>query len=176
MFARAGQGAITTAQILGNAIIKSGLHAYAFPHFGAARMGAPMNTFLRYDNKPIRLRTRVKLADCSLVVDGTLFGSQNVVGMTKEDGLIIINSQHKIPNIDGRKVAVVPANSLSIEIAGKIIANTVLLGTLCVFLPDIKFDFLCEAIKERFKGEAAQINLKLLEAGYNYGKQIFKKE
>lgn len=39
IFARAGQGAITTAQILGSSLVKAGLYVYAFPHFGAARMG-----------------------------------------------------------------------------------------------------------------------------------------
>lgn len=172
IFARAGQGAITTAQILGNAIIKSGLYAYAFPHFGAARMGAPMNAFLRYDTKPIRLRTRIKLADFSLVVDNTLFESQNVLGLTKENGIVVVNSQEKLQTSDHVKIISVPANNISIEVAGRIIANTVLLGTLCAFLPEVKFEFLCEAIKERFKGEVLNVNLKLAQAGYEYGNKF----
>ena len=50
IFARAGQGAITTAAILGEALFLEGKYAYAFPHFGAARMGAAMNAFLRFDH------------------------------------------------------------------------------------------------------------------------------
>ncbi|MDD5614437.1 MAG: 2-oxoacid:acceptor oxidoreductase family protein, partial [Candidatus Omnitrophica bacterium] len=57
VYARAGQGAITTAVILGNAYFKHNKFAYAFPHFGAARMGAPMNAFIRVDDKPIRVRS-----------------------------------------------------------------------------------------------------------------------
>jgi len=37
--ARAGQGAITTAALLGEAYFKEGKYPYAFPSFGAARMG-----------------------------------------------------------------------------------------------------------------------------------------
>ena len=47
--ARAGQGAITTASLLGYAYFLKGMYPYAFPSFGAARMGAPMNAFVRVD-------------------------------------------------------------------------------------------------------------------------------
>lgn len=171
IFARAGQGAITTAQILGLALIKTGKYSYAFPHFGAARMGAPMNAFLRYDSKPIRLRTRVKLADYAIVVDNTLFESQNVVGSLKEDSICIINSQKKHEDLNNKKMIDVPANQISKEITGKIFANTVLLGTLCFLDKDINIEVLYEAIKERFKGKALELNLKLAEAGYNWAKE-----
>jgi len=46
--ARAGRGAITTAALLGTAAFKGGKYALAFPHFGAERMGAPMNAFVRH--------------------------------------------------------------------------------------------------------------------------------
>ncbi len=168
IFARAGQGAITTAQILGSAIVKSGKYAYAFPHFGAARMGAPMNAFLRYDEKPIRIRTRIKLADYSIVVDKTLFDSQNVEGVTKSDGLILVNSEHEIVSKNNKKIVCVPANDLSLKTVGKIFANTVLLGSFCALTNIVDINLLYEVIKERFKGEMLELNLKLAETGYQY--------
>ena len=57
--ARAGQGAITTAALIGEAYFKEGKYPSAFPHFGAARMGAPMNAFVRVDTKPVRLRSQI---------------------------------------------------------------------------------------------------------------------
>ncbi len=171
IFARAGQGAITSAQILGFAIVKSGLYAYAFPHFGAARMGAPMNAFLRYDTLPIRIRTRIKVADYSIVVDPTLFESQNVISATKSDGIIILNSVEKLSFKNGKKIISVPANEISQKITGKIFANTVLLGAFCGLTDEVKIELLYEAIKERFKGETLNMNLKLAEAGYEYVKK-----
>ncbi|MFN3550408.1 MAG: 2-oxoacid:acceptor oxidoreductase family protein [Endomicrobiia bacterium] len=172
IFARAGQGAITTAQILGSALVKSGLYAYAFPHFGAARMGAPMNAFLRYDTKPIRLRTRIKLADYSIVVDETLFSEQNPNESLKNSGICLINSQKEYKSLDGKKIISIPAGKISQEITGKILANTVLLGCLSAINDDLKIDLLYESIKERFKGEVQQMNLKLAQAGYEYIKKI----
>ncbi len=174
IFARAGQGAITSAQILGSALVKSGLYAYAFPHFGAARMGAPMNAFLRYDQKPVRLRTRIHAADYSIVVDSTLFESQNVLGLLKNSGISIVNSQEQISTQDGKKIISIPANKISQEITGKIFANTVLLGAFCVITGEIKIELLYEAIKERFKGQALESNLKLAEAGYKFAKENVK--
>ena len=72
IYARAGQGAITTATILGQALFQKGKYAYAFPHFGAARMGAPMNAFVRVDDKPIRLRSQIYEPDYVMIVDSTL--------------------------------------------------------------------------------------------------------
>jgi pyruvate ferredoxin oxidoreductase gamma subunit len=171
IFARAGQGAITTAQVLGSAIVKSGLYAYAFPHFGAARMGAPMNAFLRYDDKPIRVRTRIKSADYSIVVDGTLFKSQNVENLTKQDGVIIVNSEEKISSKNGKKIVCVPANDLSLKTIGKIFANTVLLGTLCALTNIVDINMLYESMKERFKGDTLNMNLKLAEVGYKWASE-----
>lgn len=168
IFARAGQGAITTAQLLGSALVKSGLYAYAFPHFGAARMGAPMNAFLRYDTKPIRLRTRIKLADYSLVVDDTLFSEQDPNDVLKPSGICLINSLKEYRSKDGKKIISIPANKIAQETTGKLIANTVLLGCLCKICDDLKIELLYEAIKERFKGDAQDINLKLAQAGYEY--------
>ena len=70
--ARAGQGAITTAALLGEAYFKEGKYPYAFPSFGAARMGAPMNAFVRVDSKPVRLRSQIYEPDYLIIADATL--------------------------------------------------------------------------------------------------------
>ncbi|MCS7230593.1 MAG: 2-oxoacid:acceptor oxidoreductase family protein [Elusimicrobiota bacterium] len=174
IFARAGQGAITSAQILGSALVKTGFYAYAFPHFGAARMGAPMNAFLRYDEKVIRLRTRIKTADYAMVVDETLFESQNVLDSLKNNSFCLINSQKTYSNTNGKKIISLPANKISQEITGRMFANTVLLGAFCVINNDVKIDLLYEAMKERFKGKVLDLNLKLAKEGYNFAKNLLK--
>ncbi|MDD4183297.1 MAG: 2-oxoacid:acceptor oxidoreductase family protein, partial [Candidatus Omnitrophica bacterium] len=84
IFARAGQGAITTAAILGEAFFYQEIYAYAFPSFGAARMGAPMNAFLSFDTKPVRLRSQIYNPDYVIVIDPTLIKSEkSFSGMKK---------------------------------------------------------------------------------------------
>lgn len=174
IYARAGQGAITTAQVLGSAMVKSGLFAYAFPYFGAARMGAPMNAFLRYDTKPIRLRSQITFADCAIVVDETLFASKSPAEQLKIDGIAIINSDKKFSSENGKKIFSVPAAKIAEEIVGKPLANTVLLGVYCFLTKDVSIDFLSEAMKERFKDKVAQMNISLARAGFDFAAKNFK--
>jgi pyruvate ferredoxin oxidoreductase gamma subunit len=172
IFARAGQGAITTAQILGSAILKSGKYAYAFPHFGAARMGAPMNAFLRYDDRPIRLRSQVKVADYSLIVDETLFSSKNPLEQIRSGGMAIINSEKSFSSEKDKKIVSIPANKISEEISGRQLANTVLLGAFCAVTKEVSIDNLIDAIKERFKSSNLELNTKLVKAGFEFGSKL----
>jgi pyruvate ferredoxin oxidoreductase gamma subunit len=51
---RGGQGVVTAAELLAAAAFLEGRHAQAFPSFGSERMGAPVMSFCRIDDKPIR--------------------------------------------------------------------------------------------------------------------------
>jgi Pyruvate/2-oxoacid:ferredoxin oxidoreductase gamma subunit len=97
-----------------------------------------------------------------------LFESQNVENLTKQDGLIIVNSEKEIVSKNGKKIVCVPANDLSLKTVGKIFANTILLGVFCALTGVVDIDTLYEAIKERFKGDALNMNLKLAEVGYQW--------
>jgi pyruvate ferredoxin oxidoreductase gamma subunit len=172
IFARAGQGAITTAAILGEALFYQGLYAYAFPHFGAARMGAPMNAFLRFDTKPVRLRSQVYQPDYIIVVDPTLITSCDVFRGMKENGIAIISVREdtKIENYPSHiKLVTLEAEKIALEVIGKPFSNTVLLGAFAKATQEVKLDFLLEAIKKRFlaKPEVAEKNLEAIKKGFD---------
>jgi pyruvate ferredoxin oxidoreductase gamma subunit len=128
--ARAGQGAITTANLLGSAIFAEGRYALAFPHFGAARMGAPMNAFIRMDDSEIRLRTQIDKPNYILVVDSTLMRGFDVFSGLKDGGIALVNEKEGVsmPSVDNAKVYSVPANEIAMEIIGRPLGNTTLLG------------------------------------------------
>ena len=90
--ARAGQGAITVANLLGDAAFREKKYAVAFPTFGAARMGAPMNAFIRIDAKPIRARSQIHHPDYIIVMDPTLLQGFNVFEGLKEGGVALISA------------------------------------------------------------------------------------
>lgn len=177
IYGRAGQGAITTAEILGSALIKANKFVYAFPMFGAARMGAPMHAYLRYDDKPVRLRSQIKVADYAMILDDTLLAGYNLMENIKSNGIVVVNSKKNIqpPQDIDIKVFNIPANDISEKIASRVIVNTVLLGAFCDIIDDIEFDHLLQAIEERFEGKIAKINLELARAGYEYSKKCFQK-
>ena len=69
---RGGQGVVTAAELLAAAAFLKGRYAQAFPSFGSERMGAPVLSFCRIDDKPIRTREPVDQPDALLIQDPTL--------------------------------------------------------------------------------------------------------
>lgn len=169
--ARAGQGAITTASILGYGYFLEGKFPYAFPHFGAARMGAPMNAFVRVDDKPVRLRSQIYDPDYILIVDATLMRGFNCFKGLKDDGVAIINAKEaaSIPERKPRQtVYVVPANEIALEAIGRPLGNTALLGAYVAATKQLKLDSLIEAVEHRFKGKVCEQNILAIKKGYDY--------
>jgi len=169
--ARAGQGAITTASLLGYAYFKEGMYPYAFPHFGAARMGAPMNAFVRVDSKPVRLRSQIYDPDFVLIVDPTLMRGYNCFSGLKEDGVAIINGKEglQIPKLKaGQKVFLVPANDIALKTIGRPLGNTTLIGAFAAATDELKLDTLQEVIKGKFTGKAQEGNLLAVKEGYDF--------
>lgn len=170
IFARAGQGAITTAAILGEALFHENKYAYAFPYFGAARMGAPMNAFVRFDNKPIRLRSQIYNPDYIIIVDPTLIESQKCFNDLKEGAKAIVAIREKtiIPEVKGAEIKTLPAEKIAIEIIGKPFANTILVGAFAKMTQEISLDSVLKAVGESFKNKPKilQKNLDAVRKGY----------
>jgi pyruvate ferredoxin oxidoreductase gamma subunit len=167
--ARAGQGAITTAMLLGRAVFMQGKYALAFPHFGAARMGAPMNAFVRIDEKPIRVRSQIYEPDYIIVVDPTLMLGFDIAKGLKKNGIAIINEREGIdiaPITNARNVNI-PANDIAQKILGRPLGNTALLGAFAAATGEIELKNLQEAVKLRFPGKVGQQNAEAAKAGYD---------
>ena len=75
---RGGQGAVTAAELLSVAAFDEGRHAQAFPTFGSERTGAPVVSFCRIDDRPIRLREPIADPDALVVQDPTLLHQVNL--------------------------------------------------------------------------------------------------
>jgi len=169
--ARAGQGAITTATLLGYAYFLKGMYPYAFPNFGAARMGAPMNAFVRVDTKPVRLRSQIYEPDYILVMDATLMRGFNCFSGLKEDGIAIINDKEgaDLPKVKAKQgVFVVPATEIALKTIGRPLGNTALIGAFAAATGQLDLDTLLEVIKKRFKGKAQEGNIEAVKQGYEY--------
>ncbi len=172
--ARAGQGAITTASILGYAYFTKGKYPYAFPHFGAARMGAPMNAFVRIEDEPVRLRSQVYTPDYLIVVDATLMRGNDCYQGFKDDGVAVVNEREgiEIPKPKGRqKLFVVPGNKISKDImSGKtLLGNTVLLGAFGAATGELGLEDLTKAVTHQFgdKGDkVVQMNVEAIKRGF----------
>ncbi|MGE5279947.1 MAG: 2-oxoacid:acceptor oxidoreductase family protein [Deltaproteobacteria bacterium] len=176
--ARAGQGAITTASILGHAYFTKGKYPYAFPHFGAARMGAPMNAFVRIEDKPVRLRSQVYEPDYLIVVDATLMRGNDCYQGFKDDGVAVVSEREgiDIPVPKGKqKLVVVPANKISMELMNgrTLLSNTVLLGAFAAATGELALEDLTKAVTESFRDKGEKIvkmNVDALKRGFDFVK------
>jgi len=170
--ARAGQGAITTASLLGYAYFLKGMYPYAVPHFGAARMGAPMNAFVRVDSKPVRLRSQIYEPDYLIIVDPTLMRGFNCFFGLKENGIVIINGKEgsvEMPNLKAsQKAFLVPANEIALKTIGRPLGNTALLGGFCAATGELELDALFEAIRKRFTDKIQEVNIQAAKQGFEF--------
>jgi len=131
---RGGQGAVTSAELVAQAAIKSNMYAQAFPSFGPERRGAPVQAFLRVSDKPIKLRAKIYKPDYVVILDLTLIGVVNPAEGLKPEGIVIINS-NKSPEelktlFPGHNIACVDATKIAKEEMGVPITNTTMLGAL----------------------------------------------
>ncbi len=170
--ARAGQGAITTARILAMAAFEQGKYALAFPHFGAERMGAPMNAFVRLDGQKIYLRSRVHTPDYILVVDPSLATAEEfgVFQGLKADGAAIVNYGGSPQEFAGRTEATVwtvPASEIAMEFLGQDSANMPLLGAFAAATGEIELPALEKGIVQNFgEGRIASKNVEAVRRAY----------
>ena len=75
---RGGQGVVTAAELLSVAAFLEQRHAQAFPSFGSERMGAPVVSFCRIDDKEIRLREPILEPDALVVQDPYKMGYEGM--------------------------------------------------------------------------------------------------
>ena len=133
---RGGQGAKTAGYVLAVAAAEQGWEVQAFPEYGAERRGAPMRSYVRISDEPIRLRSGVETPDVVIVLDDTLLQTENVAEGLAEGGLLLINtsmSEEEVKEQIGRddvELYIVDASSISIETIGREIPNTPMIGAL----------------------------------------------
>lgn len=173
---RGGQGAVTAAYILAVAAFLDGKYTQAFPKFGVERRGAPVEAFTRISNKFIRRRSEVYEPDVLVILDSTLLGNSKadatIVQGLKEEGIIVINTNKssKELGLDGYDVRSVDVSQLAIEVLGRDIVNTAMLGAYAAFTEEVTKESLHEGIKEQFKGSLAEKNIKLVNKVYDSAK------
>jgi pyruvate ferredoxin oxidoreductase gamma subunit len=133
---RGGQGAKTAGYILAEAAMEEGQNIQAFPEFGAERRGAPMKSYVRISDAPIRLRCGITHPGVVIVLDETLLPAVNVGEGILPGGTIIVNSSASPAElrkwIDASEVNVytVDASAIAVDCFQRDIPNTPMLGAL----------------------------------------------
>lgn len=177
---RGGQGAVTAAEMLSVAAFGEGRHAQAFPTFGSERTGAPVVSFCRIDDRPIRLREPITHPDALIVQDPTLLHQVDLFAGLKPDGYLLVNTSRSLgelglaelaQSLDVRRVATVPATELARELLGRPLPNAALLGGFAALTGQVGLEAVTRAIRERFAGAVGEGNVRAAEAAYGHVRQ-----
>jgi pyruvate ferredoxin oxidoreductase gamma subunit len=163
---RGGQGNVAAAELLSIAAFKDGKFSQAFPSFGAERVGAPVQAFVRIDDKKIRIREDVRHPGYLIVQDENLLETVPILDGLKPDGLIVVNSEKKAEDLQLKTTAAVvtiPATEIALEIIGRPIPNAIMIGAFCTVTGLVSLDAVQEAIMEKFPGRVGENNVAALE-------------
>ena len=166
---RGGQGSVTAAELIATAAFEGGVFPQAFPMFGVERRGAPVQAFVRFADKKIRLRSQIYEPDYIIVQDSTLIKDVNVFAGMRKGGIAIVNTAKpgawNVP--DGVRLVAVDATGIALEVLGVPITNTSLMGAFAAASGEIALEAMEHAIEHRFKEEIARKNVEAARRAYN---------
>ncbi|HJW57800.1 MAG TPA: 2-oxoacid:acceptor oxidoreductase family protein [Burkholderiaceae bacterium] len=169
---RGGQGAVLAGGILADALAQDGKHVIAIPSFGFERRGAPVASYLRFDDRPIRQMTNIYNPDCVLCIDPTVGRSANIFDGIKANAAWVQTTAKPLAELEVPPqvgiVGLCDAVSIAIDIFRRSITNTIMLGALARTTGFVSLDALRAAIEESdFRDAGLRQNMEALERGYN---------
>ena len=175
LYGRGGQGVVTGAEMLASAGFCEGRYAHAFPAFVSERIGAPIVSFCRLDEREVLDRTPVDEPDCIILMDPTLLDTANVFQGLKRKGFVLINSSKSwdalrisshVAHLPAGHVVGLNANGLARQHIGQAIPNSALLGAFAAITKEIHLDALESAISTKFGGRMAAGNIVAARAAH----------
>ncbi len=117
IFGRGGQGGVTLAKLIAETYFLRGLYAQAFGVYAAERSGAPVQAFVRIDEREITDHNQIREPNHVVVLDRTLIAPRVVTGL-QADGWVVLNTSEPPSafreTFPGRRVATVDATVIAV--------------------------------------------------------------
>ena len=175
---RGGQGVVTAGDLIGKAALNEGRWAQSLPTFGPERRGALTMATLRIGDDEILLKCTAARPAVLLVLDPTVWRHANVLLGLREGADLIFNSpldpadiaaeiregrNGYLPPVDDFTVYAVDATGIALEVLGKPITNTAMIGAFASITSAVKMESIEDTFNERFEARAA-MNIKAAHA------------
>lgn len=147
---RGGQGAQTAGNLLAVAFHREGRHIQSFSTYGGARRGTPVSSFIRVDDRPVRLRCDIERADALLCFDSSLL-TAGLLERAADGALVVVNAGPASGDWTSRNgVRILPVDGIAIARKhglGRIV-NSCLLGAFACALGAPSIEVLQKVIVE----------------------------
>jgi pyruvate ferredoxin oxidoreductase gamma subunit len=169
---RGGQGIVSVSRLLADAALSENKHVQSFPEFGPERSGAPVRGFTRISDEPISIHSQIYNPNIVVVVDPTLLGTSNVTSGLSENGTVIANSERtpdelkKTLSIPNAHVYSINARRIALDVLGRPIYNTAMLGALIKVAPITSFESIAQVVKTRFPGPLGDKNVEAVRRAH----------
>ncbi len=172
---RGGQGVVSAAELLSVAAFLEGHHAQAFPSFGSERMGAPVVSFCRLDDKEIRRREPIDRPDAVIIQDPTLLQSVNVFAGLRRDGYILLNSTRSLEELGiadyaagfpPGHIANIAATEIAVNHIHRPVPNAPLLGGFAAVSGQLRRESVEQAVLQKFPGALGEANVRAVREAY----------
>lgn len=161
-----GQGVVTSAHIIGNAMSNSGKYASLVPFFGSEKRMAPVEAYVRASDQPIYevgeviFPNVIMIYHPQVITHGKSYTMPFYSGL-KENGMVIINTDTNILTDEdwkvledlNTKVIEFPATKIALELAGTELAtNMAMIGLFFGITRLVSEENIEKAVRERFLG------------------------
>ncbi len=169
---RGGQGIVTVSRLLAHAALLDGKYVQAFPEFGPERRGAPVTGYTRISDEPILIHSQIYNPNIVVIVDPTLLGKTDVTSGLIENGTVIAHTEKKPEELkeelkaEKAHIYTVNAARIALDILGRPIYNTAMLGALVKAIPIASMESLNKVVMERFPGAAGEKNVAVIKRAY----------
>ena len=171
---RCGQGVVTAAELLAAAAFREDRYAQVLPSFGSERTGAPVMSFCRIDDKPIRTHEPATKPDALLILDPTLLQQADLFAGLKPSGYVLVNAAKGLAHLGPADLTArhailpVPASSLAMARLGRPLPGAPMIAALAALAGVVSLDAVLTAIRDRFTGQVAAGNVTAAVAAFDY--------
>jgi 2-oxoacid:acceptor oxidoreductase gamma subunit (pyruvate/2-ketoisovalerate family) len=175
---RGGQGIVTVSRLLAHAALLEGKHVQAFPEFGPERRGAPVTGYTRISDEPISIHSNIYNPNIVVIVDPTLLGSVELTRGLVEGGTVVANTKRSLDelkeSLTTKKARFYTVNAvrIALDILGRPIYNTAMLGALTKAVPLVTSESLNKVVMERFPRTVGEKNVAVMKRAYEEAKGI----
>ncbi|MBE9573694.1 MAG: 2-oxoacid:acceptor oxidoreductase family protein [Proteobacteria bacterium] len=168
---RGGQGAVLASKILAKALVEEGKSVKAIPSFGFERRGAPVAAFLRFDDKVIRQTTNIYHPNCIICLDPTLPRSVDIFSGMNPKGIWVQATKKSLDQLafpsTVSRVGLCDAFGIALEIFGRAITNSIMLGAFAKTTGMVSVDSVCKGMESvAFRDAALDKNIQAVHRGY----------
>lgn len=168
---KGGQGVVSAGEILAHAAVLDGLEASAVAAYGSEARGGAVSSDVVMGAEvpaPFVIRPTFVLA---MSKEGYAAAAKLMDANTK---VIYDSTTIKDAPVNANHFPV-PAAEIASSVGNPVTINMVLLGAFAAIAAAVKRESIESVVKEKMKPEAAALNLKALELGYQTGKGLLEK-